>query len=159
MIKAAMILALFGGVRKYVDDSQRVPVRGDIHILICGDPGTGKSQLLQVHSSIHHSYAELCTLAFLCMIWKLTTVCPNGGDDRYRTTMFSCEQAVAQIAPKGLYISGNGSTTAGISASVVQDTLTGDYAVEAGALVLASGGICCIDELDKLKADHKVNLH
>lgn len=55
MIKASMILALFGGVRKYVDESQRVPVRGDIHILICGDPGTGKSQLLQVYSSTNYS--------------------------------------------------------------------------------------------------------
>jgi DNA helicase MCM8 len=48
MVKAAIVLALMGGVRKHVDDSQNVPVRGDIHLLICGDPGTGKSQLLQV---------------------------------------------------------------------------------------------------------------
>jgi DNA helicase MCM8 len=49
MVKAAIVLALFGGVRKYGDGNQNVPVRGDIHLLICGDPGTGKSQLLQVN--------------------------------------------------------------------------------------------------------------
>jgi DNA helicase MCM8 len=65
-------------------------------------------------------------------------------------------QAAAKVAPRGLYVCGNGSTTAGLTVSVVQDVLSGDFSVEAGALVLASGGICCIDELDKLRADHKV---
>lgn len=42
------MLALFGGVRKGNDDLASVPVRGDIHCLIVGDPGIGKSQLLKV---------------------------------------------------------------------------------------------------------------
>lgn len=42
------MLALFGGVRKNVGHSCRVPIRGDIHVLVVGDPGLGKSQLLQV---------------------------------------------------------------------------------------------------------------
>ncbi|MFB6118280.1 LAGLIDADG family homing endonuclease [Halosegnis sp.] len=43
--KKAIILQLFSGVRKNLPDGSRI--RGDLHILLIGDPGTGKSQLLQ----------------------------------------------------------------------------------------------------------------
>lgn len=33
---AGITLALFGGVRKHSDDSSKVPVRGDIHVLVVG---------------------------------------------------------------------------------------------------------------------------
>ncbi len=49
MEKQAIALQLFGGVRKTLN---RSPKRGDIHILLIGDPGTAKSQLL-------HSVAKL----------------------------------------------------------------------------------------------------
>ncbi len=48
------MLALLGGVRKRVGARDAVAVRGDIHVLMCGDPGLGKSQLLQArHACIH----------------------------------------------------------------------------------------------------------
>ncbi|MGA8710795.1 MAG: LAGLIDADG family homing endonuclease [Thermoplasmata archaeon] len=43
--KEAIALQLFGGVEKRHADGIRV--RGDIHVLLVGDPGTAKSQLLQ----------------------------------------------------------------------------------------------------------------
>jgi len=43
--KLAIIMQLFSGVRKSLPDGSRI--RGDIHILLIGDPGTGKSQILQ----------------------------------------------------------------------------------------------------------------
>jgi replicative DNA helicase Mcm len=43
--KEAIALQLFGGVEKRHSDGVRV--RGDIHVLIVGDPGTAKSQLLR----------------------------------------------------------------------------------------------------------------
>lgn len=48
LVKAGLALALFGGSQKYVDDKNRIPVRGDPHVLVVGDPGLGKSQMLQV---------------------------------------------------------------------------------------------------------------
>ncbi len=44
-IKLAIALQLFGGVRKERKDG--VVTRGDIHILLVGDPGAGKSQILK----------------------------------------------------------------------------------------------------------------
>ncbi|KAF1745531.1 hypothetical protein MXB_192 [Myxobolus squamalis] len=44
-VKRAIALALFGGVPK--DPGQKHKIRGDINILLCGDPGTSKSQFLK----------------------------------------------------------------------------------------------------------------
>jgi len=44
-IKGALVLQLMGGVKKIRKDRTRT--RGDMHILLVGDPGSGKSQLLQ----------------------------------------------------------------------------------------------------------------
>jgi len=49
IIKEALVLQLFGGIAKDTDTSHN---RGDIHILLIGDPGTGKSQLLRYMSKI-----------------------------------------------------------------------------------------------------------
>lgn len=48
LVKAGLALALFGGTQKYADDKNRIPIRGDPHVLVVGDPGLGKSQMLQV---------------------------------------------------------------------------------------------------------------
>lgn len=44
-IKRALALTLFGGESK--NPGQKHKVRGDINVLICGDPGTAKSQFLK----------------------------------------------------------------------------------------------------------------
>src|SRR6218665_3266249 len=49
-VKRALALALFGGEPKNPGDKHRV--RGDINVLLCGDPGTAKSQLLKHVSKV-----------------------------------------------------------------------------------------------------------
>ncbi|KZX11000.1 minichromosome maintenance protein MCM [Methanobrevibacter filiformis] len=49
-VKEAIALQLFGGSAKELEDKTRL--RGDIHILIVGDPGIGKSQMLKYVSKL-----------------------------------------------------------------------------------------------------------
>ncbi|XP_028003671.1 DNA replication licensing factor MCM4 isoform X2 [Eptesicus fuscus] len=46
-IKKGILLQLFGGTRKDFSHTGRGKFRAEINILLCGDPGTSKSQLLQ----------------------------------------------------------------------------------------------------------------
>ena len=48
-VKKGILLQLFGGVHKTFEKSGS-HFRGDINVLLVGDPGTGKSQLLQVYN-------------------------------------------------------------------------------------------------------------
>uniref|UniRef100_A0A2K6SSH8 DNA helicase MCM8 n=1 Tax=Saimiri boliviensis boliviensis TaxID=39432 RepID=A0A2K6SSH8_SAIBB len=113
LVKAGLALALFGGSQKYADDKNRIPIRGDPHILVVGDPGLGKSQMLQ---------------------------------------------AVCNVAPRGVYVCGNTTTTSGLTVTLSKDSSSGDFALEAGALVLGDQGICGIDEFDKMGNQHQALL-
>jgi len=111
-IKEALLLQLMGGVRKVRSDN--IVSRGDMHILLVGDPGSGKSALLK---------------------------------------------RVTQIAPKGRYVSGKGVSGAGITAAVVRDEFLRGWALEAGAMVLSSDGLVCVDELDKMSSEDRSAMH
>ena len=63
----------------------------------------------------------------------------------------------SQVAPRGLYASGRGSTAAGLSAAVIREKNV--LMLEAGVVVLADLGIACIDEFEKMKAEDRTALH
>jgi replicative DNA helicase Mcm len=111
-VKEALLMQLMGGVQKSRKDG--LVTRGDMHILLVGDPGCGKSQLLK---------------------------------------------RISSVAPKGRYVSGKGVSGAGLTASVVKDEFLKGWSLEAGALVLASNGICCIDEMDKMSDEDRGAMH
>jgi replicative DNA helicase Mcm len=113
MEKKAIALQLFGGVEKNLPDGVRI--RGDSHVLLIGDPGTAKSQLLMY---------------------------------------------VARTAPRGVYTSGKGTTSAGLTAAAVRDDFAGGrWVLEAGAMVLADRGFLAIDELDKMSPEDRSSMH
>lgn len=111
-VKHAIACLLFSGSRKELPDGARL--RGDINVLLLGDPSVAKSQFLKF---------------------------------------------VEKAAPTCVYTSGKGSSAAGLTATVTQDAGSRDFYLEGGAMVLADGGVVCIDEFDKMREQDRVAIH
>ena len=112
-VKLALLLTLLGGIPRTNPDSG-TSIRGDSHLLLVGDPGMGKSQLLRF---------------------------------------------AAQVAPRAVMTTGAGSTAAGLTAAAVRADGAEGWTLEAGALVLADGGVCCIDEFDTISKGERAAIH
>ena len=49
-------------------------------------------------------------------------------------------QAVSNVAPRGVYVCGNTTTSSGLTVTLTKESGSGDFALEAGALVLGDRG-------------------
>lgn len=59
-------------------------------------------------------------------------------------------KAVNAVSPRGVLVTGNSSSASGLTVSMLRESGSEDFALEAGALVLGDEGTTCIDEFDKL---------
>lgn len=62
MVKAGLVLCMFGGVGKFQsgEEKNRLAIRGDPHMLVVGDPGLGKSQMLRAAAAVHPRGVYVC---------------------------------------------------------------------------------------------------
>ncbi|XP_029163345.1 DNA helicase MCM8-like [Nylanderia fulva] len=89
IVKAGLILSLFGG------NVKRAQLRDDIHILLIGDPGLGKSQMLQACARISTKGVYICGNASTSSGLTVTLTKEAGSND------FALEPGALVLADQG----------------------------------------------------------
>ncbi len=75
-----------------------------------------------------HIYTYICVYMYVCRY-------------TYTSLFVVCLCATGQgLIPRCIYTSGQSSSAAGLTATVVKDPETGEFGIEAGALMLADNG-------------------
>jgi replicative DNA helicase Mcm len=118
-----------------------------------------------------HGYEEQKLALFFQLVGGVRATYPDGTTDRGDTHILmigdpgtaksTLMDAVEELAPRSVSVSGEGASKSGITAAAVRDDFgdNGEWTLEAGALVQANNGVACVDELDKVPEDVAESMH
>jgi DNA replicative helicase MCM subunit Mcm2 (Cdc46/Mcm family) len=115
------------------------------HILLIGDPGVS-------------------TFYLLVLIYSLTILSQQHFYQYLQTGKSQFLRFAAALSPRSVLTTGTGSSTAGLTCAAIRDSSsTGsnghEFSLEAGALVLADRGVCCIDEFGCMSKEDRTSIH
>uniref|UniRef100_A0A453R4N7 DNA helicase n=2 Tax=Aegilops tauschii subsp. strangulata TaxID=200361 RepID=A0A453R4N7_AEGTS len=121
-------------------------------MLLVGDPGTGKSQFLKFAAKLSNRSVITTGLGSTSAGLTVTAV-KDGGIyvRRYHSSHhymlnFRCCFSFE-------------SSTSFLGSNFLLNSMIGEWMLEAGALVLADGGLCCIDEFDSMREHDRTTIH
>lgn len=135
-LKLALMITLCSGGKKSSNvalsqGQNTFPNREVCHLLISGVPGLGR---IIVNLNFNHFNKIFFSIGKSQLM-----------------------KAAMQISSRSVLTCGNSSTKAGMTASYYKED--GEYHIEAGALVLANNGMCCIDEFNLLPLTVRQAMH
>lgn len=143
----------------------------EIEAIAAGEQGDVFELLRESIAPKVHGYDHIKDSIALQLFGGVRAEYPDGSVDRGDshilllgdpgTAKSTLLRAVEELSPRAVYASGKGATAAGMTASAVKDDFgdSGQWTLEAGALVLANGGVACVDEIDKVREDAISSMH
>jgi DNA replicative helicase MCM subunit Mcm2 (Cdc46/Mcm family) len=155
IVKCGLLLCLFGGVRKVDKSSKKkgasIDEDGPSFFGNEEDKNESNSQRQQQQEKKRRR-SEQQKVGGNETFARGTSHCLIVGDPGMGKSQML--RAASRVAPLAIHVSGKSASTAGLTATVSRDPSSGAPTFEAGAVALAHGGVCCVDEFDKMKSEH-----
>jgi DNA helicase MCM8 len=131
LVKAGVLLSLFGGRRRNTLKKGDISIRGDSHVLIVGDPGLGKSQILMAAKNLAPRGVYVCGTSGVSSSGLTVTLSKEAGSND-----FALEAGALVLGDQGICCIDEFDKMTHEHSSLLE-------AMEQQSISIAKGGIVC----------------